>query len=90
MKDTSLEAFHEIVESGTRELSRSKVYEVIAKNSPICDQEIADKLGWGVNRITPRRGELCSLGLVYDAGYAKNASGRNVHVWGVKEQLRLI
>lgn len=40
------------------------VYEVIRRNADVTNQEIADILEWGVNRVTGRTVELREMGLV--------------------------
>jgi hypothetical protein len=53
------------------------------------DADIAAHLGWTINRVTPRRGELVDLGRVTLAGRKLNAGGNRVRVWmPVPEQLR--
>jgi hypothetical protein len=47
--------------------------------------EIADKLGWAINRVTPRCNELRRLELVLDAGRRKcRITGSNAHAWKAK------
>jgi hypothetical protein len=45
------------------------------------DQELAIQLGWPINCVTPRRGELVELGVVVRADVRKNALGRLVSFW---------
>lgn len=49
---------------------------------PVCDSEIAKHLGWSINRITPRRGELEDLGKIRKAFKAVNpATNTRVDYW---------
>lgn len=45
------------------------------------DQDVAAWLGWTINRVTPRRGELQDHGLVLMAGHKTAATGRKVAYW---------
>lgn len=54
------------------------------------DQEIADWLGWTINRVTGRRGELEKKGLVYCARHKLGPTGRTMSVWApVPQQMNL-
>lgn len=45
------------------------------------DAEIAEALGWTINRIPGRRGELQEVGLIAQGGRKLNAGGRKVCWW---------
>lgn len=45
------------------------------------DQQIAERLNWTINRVTPRRGELVAMNLAALARLGFNASGRKVSYW---------
>jgi DNA-binding MarR family transcriptional regulator len=45
------------------------------------DQQIAEHLGWTINRVTPRRGELVEQELVARARLEVGPVGRLVSVW---------
>jgi hypothetical protein len=45
------------------------------------DQQLAMRLGWPINCVTPRRGELVELGVVVRADLRKGPTGRLVSVW---------
>jgi hypothetical protein len=53
------------------------------KQLGICsDHQIADHLGWAINRVTPRRGELLTTGKVELAFKGKDfETGRTVSFW---------
>jgi hypothetical protein len=52
------------------------------------DQDIADWLAWGINRVTPRRGELQAAGRILRAGDKPGRFGLRVAVWApTPEQL---
>lgn len=63
---------------------QAQVLEVIrrAGDHGVTDEEISKALGWGINRVTPRRNELVKLGLVVDGGQERpNDSGSSATVW---------
>jgi len=48
------------------------------------DSQIADLLGWPINRVTPRRGELLQFGLIQHAFRGKDFdTQRTVNFWKV-------
>jgi hypothetical protein len=47
---------------------------------------ISESLGWPINRVTPRRGELVSAGLIVEADRRRDVTGRLSIFWRVKEQ----
>jgi len=64
------------------------VYRVINQSLRINDREIAEKLQWPINRVTPRRGELVDAGHIESAGvFLDPASGRKVNYWKIKSQI---
>lgn len=63
------------------------VLKVISTKVGICDQEIAKELGWPINTITNRRGELVDMGhveLAFEGKYAP--TNRTVKFWKIKER----
>ena len=47
--------------------------------------EIAARLGWPINRVTPRMGELRTQGLVLEAGKRTcKVTGGTAHAWRAK------
>jgi len=52
---------------------------------PFCNAELADRLGWPINCITPRVKELRDRGILVDAGKKPGPpAGRKVHYWRLK------
>ncbi len=77
----SLEAYDTVA---LTERQREVLAAVVALHSEgrrPCDQDIADRLGWAINRITGRRGELEAAGKIVQAGRKLNANGNRVKVW---------
>ena len=59
---TSLEAYEKTKPKA--KTNREIVLEVIKKNKGITDAEIANRLRWPINRVTPRRNELANQGKI--------------------------
>lgn len=60
---------------------------MLAEHGELSDQELAGKLGWPINCVTPRRGELVELGLVLPARTVKsNTTMRNVTLWRLADR----
>ena len=57
------------------------VLRVLTEFGEMTDQEIGFRLGWPINCVTPRRGELVELGLVVRARTRTGPSMRQVSVW---------
>ena len=59
---TSMSAYNRIIDSLSER--RKAVFNCILCFGPMTDKDISEHLGWPINRITGRRGELVDLGLV--------------------------
>lgn len=83
---TSYPAYEEVKESV--EKCRAKVLQAIKELGVCTDKDIANKLGWEINRITNRRGELVIEGKVVCDGKRKDLiTNRTVNYWRVKPVL---
>ena len=79
---TSLEAY-KVLKPDLGNLQQI-VYTIIQKNPGLCNHEIAKKLGWEINRVTPRVKELREKGLVINGGHKTDPlTSRNVMCWSV-------
>jgi len=60
------------------------ILETLKSMSSASNMMIADKLGWSINRVTPRINELRKLGLVveFKIDYCL-ITHRNVSYWGI-------
>ena len=78
---TSIEAFRAFSED---ELSdrQQHVLACLRTGGPASNREIAERIHWPINCVTPRVLELRERGLVENVGVRVNSSGRNEHVWG--------
>ena len=79
MDENSLEAYESIKLSLSPK--QAIVFEAL-RNKPCTDKTLAKRLGWAINRITGRRGELVKKGLVKKM-YVDQQDGRSATVWGV-------
>jgi len=80
--DTSREAYREVIP--TLSARQAEVLAVLETSSPLTNAELAEKLGWSVNRITPRVLELREIGRVQDFGKRRcRVTGRSAYQWGV-------
>ena len=68
-----------------KDYCRQMVFIAIRKLGPCNDRELSERLQWPINRITPRRGELVTGGLiVMDRKDTDPKTGRTVSYWKVK------
>jgi hypothetical protein len=71
--------------------ARMKVFEAIFDLRIATDVEIAKRLDWTINRVTPRRKELQQLGLIVHVGEKVGEFGHPNAVWAVNARaLRLM
>lgn len=71
---------------------RTSVLKAIIDLKEASDQDIAEYLGWTINRVTPRRGELFKNRKIYEKGTKISRYGKKVAVWAVRtdqEQLNI-
>ena len=78
--DTRDDAFE--AKQPTATTTRRRVFETLRDCGPMTNNEIARRLGWPINSITPRVFELRSAGDVIDAGKrACTITGIIAHTW---------
>lgn len=83
---TSHPAYQEAKENNNDK--QQKVFNAIRLLGVCSDHQIADHLGWAINRVTPRRGELSDNGKVLRAYRDKDfETGRTVSFWKVNETI---
>jgi hypothetical protein len=64
--------------------AQKMVHEAIARMGEATDKDIADRLRWPINRVTPRRGELQSMNRIRCIGERKDdQTGRRMMIWKV-------
>ena len=86
MQETSLESYREVKKTlGKRQKEVMDVFNNAHFNAHpagFTNSEIADFLGWGINRVTPRVLELRKQGLLELNGIRKcRVTGRRAMVW---------
>lgn len=82
MQKTSLEAFYSLKNKITK---RQIVYDVLRLMEPACNLDIAHKLGWEINRVTPRMNELVKDKRVEESHKGKTSlTGKTVIFWITK------
>lgn len=74
---------YETVELTERQTQVMRAIDTLGECS---DVEIAEHLGWPINCVTGRRGELVERNLVVRARLKEGPSGRMVGVWRPKKQ----
>lgn len=83
MQQTSLFAYDELVRSGKINKNEQKVLAVIANIGPCTDREIADVLGWTINRVNGRRNGLMNKKIVTSDYGKKYRGNRPSMAWRV-------
>ena len=87
---TSLEAYDSVDLNARQGDVMRAIQALHAAGRRPCDQDIAARLGWTINRVTPRRGELETFGLVFCTCLKIGPTGRRVSVWApTPEQMKL-
>jgi DNA-binding MarR family transcriptional regulator len=87
-QQTSIDAYYSIDDLGSRQ---KFVLELIRHYGNMTNREIASRLGWEINRVTPRVNELVKLGFVTDQGTKLDPqTGKRAIVWGEAERTRQI
>lgn len=87
MRDTSLNAYYNYAKPtlGNRQ---KVVFEKLMERNNWTNSELAKSLGFGINQITPRVGELRKMELVEEAGKRIcGVTGLRVHSWRVKTKI---
>lgn len=82
MEQTSLFAFKNFVKPNLSERQREVYNAARMMNRSFTDKELAKYLGWEINSITPRRGELKKKGLLQKVGTVLQ-NGRPATLWEV-------
>lgn len=86
MRDSSIEAFESIVDE--KQKRQRQVLKVIRDSkAPVCDRDIAEVLGWTINRVTGRRNELENKGVIVSVGRLPNRHSKiKVHHFKIVKQ----
>ena len=81
MQKTSMDAYLSI----KRELGNKQqiIFDSLKFIGPATNENMALRLNWPINRVTPRMGELRKLGMVKQMYEEPGKSGKMAIVWGV-------
>mgnify|MGYP001292109456 CR=1 FL=1 len=78
-QQTSVDAFHGLTGLGRRQ----EAVLAVLKQEHMTNREVAARLGWEINRVTPRVNELMNMGLVTDFGTKwDKETGKRAIIWG--------
>lgn len=80
---TSLMAYHSIKHIGDKQLT---VLAKIEEIQPCSNRQIAQSLGWEINRVTGRVNELAKMGLIKTEHMRPGMTGRSEKVWEVSKR----
>lgn len=91
IQDTSIKSYREDA-LPTLAQRHAEVMKALLRLNEATNSELANELGWTINRVTPRVHELRKLGKISEVGKRPcKITGRTAYVWTVKqEQLSLI
>lgn len=82
VRDTSIDAYHDITKKKKITAEQKKIYDTIARiGRPVCNYELSAILKKPINEITPRVLELRAAKLVGCVGKMKGPTGRKVYHW---------
>lgn len=79
---TKSHSYHSIENKSTKQ---SKVLSAIVHLGKASDADIAEYLGWPINRIIPRRSELGEFGLIKPAGVKMGVFGKPVKTYSLNK-----
>ena len=83
IQDTSLHAY--ALATQNLGAKQKQVLDALRYFPDATNAEIAVRLAWTINRVTPRMGELRKQGLVFDAGKRTcKVTGSTAHCWKAK------
>lgn len=83
-QSTSLFSYMNFVKPNLGDRQREVYDAARMMNRSFTDKELAKFMGWEINSITPRRGELVKKGLLQKAGTVIQ-NGRPAILWEVKQ-----
>jgi hypothetical protein len=87
VQGTSIAAYHSFTPEELNARERA-VFKALMDGGPATDRQLAARLHWGINCITPRRGALRDQGAVAEFGKIAGPEGRPETVWVAIDSLR--
>ncbi len=86
VRETSLDAYHQLEGLSAK---RKRVFEAIKELGEACNLDIAYKLQWPINRVTPRTNELVKMRIVTEAKRdITPRTGKRVIYWKIIEGVK--
>lgn len=83
--ETSFPAYEEVLSENLGKKQQAVMDVIVDSRIGLTNKEIAEKLGWPINTVTPRTNELVKMGWV-EADGKRQINGRMAIVWNeVKE-----
>jgi len=87
IRDTSLASWSEFDDDKLSDRQLDVIDAIIKAGRPVCNYELAGRLAWPINCVTPRVNELVNRGVLVDAGKRPGPpAGRDVHFWRLKNK----
>ena len=80
--ETSRQAYKSLKDLGDKQ---RQVLDTLGELGIASDQDIAEALGWEINRVTGRRNELVKFNLVKQHGVKTNQYGNKAKTWCVTD-----
>lgn len=81
--ETSQQAYDQI--KGKLGDRQKQVYDALGDIGVATNEQLAEHLGWPINRVTGRVTELHKYGLVGIEGLGQNKTGFTAKLWGVRD-----
>ena len=86
LRDTSLDNYVKLKESGKLGQQEKKVYDLYKQYPQSTDKEISEYSGLPINIVTGRRNKLVEKGYICDLGVRScSITGNTSHYWGVSK-----
>lgn len=87
IRDTSLSAYTDLRDRGMLNERQREVMLAVYRwfdQAEFTRLELAERMGWPINRITPRCLELIDKGFLVEAGVKKQSTGRSAHTLKIR------
>ena len=84
VQQTSLDAFLQLQAFNKPSMNQIIILDLLKKlnGQPVSNLDIANMLGWSINRVTPRVNELVKMGKIMHTGHKTQLeTGRRVMLW---------
>lgn len=84
IRQTSLDAYLQLFESRKMNINQMIIMDLFKRlnGQPVSNLDVANMLGWSINRVTPRVNELVKMRKLVHTGYKTQLeTGRCVMLW---------